>query len=129
MIEQLGAICGGMGLGLTVTVAVQLATKRGFDITPFTTKDPAAVGVNVTILSTAIGNEFIVANAAGPPVDRMTASVDCPSSMTDLFIVIEQDGFGISETLVEHTDSKEIFFTLATIFSPSGAHSTWAAQP
>lgn len=118
-----------MGLALTVTVASQLARKRGFDIVPFTTKDPATVGVNVTTLSTAIGNEFIVADVAGPPVDRMTASIVSPSSMTVLFVVSEQDGLGISATLVEHADSKEIFFTFATIFSPSGAHSTRAAQP
>lgn len=128
-IEQLGATVRGTDFALTETVAAQFADERGFVITPVITNGPATVGVNVTALSMAIGEEFMVVDVAGPPVERMITSTVWPISMEARFVVSVQAGAGISATEAEHSAEREIFFTCAAIVPPSAAHSTWPAQP
>lgn len=76
-----------------------------------------------------IGEEFTVVDVAGPPVDRMITSTGWPISMEARFVVRVQAGAWISATEAVHSAETAIFFTFATIVSPSGAHSTVLVQP
>jgi hypothetical protein len=76
-----------------------------------------------------IGEEFMVVDVAGPPVERIITSTGWPISMEARFVVRVQAGAGISATVAEHSAETAIFFTFATIVSPPGAQSTWLVQP